>query len=605
MFWKRYNRRKGKQLLLSTRLLLHKKKHKISEEGANHLKGELEELDSALKSRDRKRIKAASKQVDETSRQLFPKSLLDYSREIIIAIVLALLVATVVRQMWFEPMEIPSGSMRPTYEELDRLVVSKDTFGLNIPMMPAHLMFNPDATKRTGVFIFTSEDMDIADQDTTYFGFPGKRRLIKRMMGKPGDTLYFYGGKVWGIDKEGEDIKELREIDLEYIPFITFEGKVSDSPQRFRQFNQVIGRITKNGGEIYNGKEWIPDDPAKTDGLNTYSDFYGMGNFAMARLLTGKELASFSEAQLDDLGEGMLYLELRHHPSLTYPKPHLGRDAKGQVRPMLTPEVSVIPLSKNHIDRIQDTLYTSRFYVENGRAYADRPGLNKQMRQSPYLPRFPGVPDGRYEFYHGIGYEVAFGGILKQLPKDHPLYKKEYIQRLFNLGVEFLTPYAPQGRNQLFYPSRYAYFLDGDLYLMGGLILHKSDPVLKAFNQKEEERKERSTKSRPYRPFIDAGRPTREVIETYGLKLPEKGYLALGDNHAGSGDSRVFGFVPEDNIRGTPSFIVWPPGPRWGTTAKPPYPWFTLPRLIVWVVFIAICLLVYFYKRHRDKRLDI
>ena len=43
-----------------------------------------------------------------------------------------------------------------------------------------------------------------------------------------------------------------------------------------------------------------------------------------------------------------------------------------------------------------------------------------------------------------------------------------------------------------------------------------------------------------------------EFIQKFGLKIPPKSYLALGDNHAMSADRRDFGFVPEANVRGGP-----------------------------------------------------
>ena len=44
-----------------------------------------------------------------------------------------------------------------------------------------------------------------------YGDFPYTKRYIKRCMGKAGDTLYFYGGKIYGFDEEGNDLVELRD----------------------------------------------------------------------------------------------------------------------------------------------------------------------------------------------------------------------------------------------------------------------------------------------------------------------------------------------------------------------------------------------------------
>lgn len=43
-------------------------------------------------------------------------------------------------------------------------------------------------------------------------------------------------------------------------------------------------------------------------------------------------------------------------------------------------------------------------------------------------------------------------------------------------------------------------------------------------------------------------------------KIPKGYYLVLGDNRTDSTDSRVFGFVSEDDIKGTTDFSLWPFG---------------------------------------------
>jgi signal peptidase I len=113
---------------------------------------------------------------------------------------------------------------------------------------------------------------------------------------------------------------------------------------------------------------------------------------------------------------------------------------------------------------------------------------------------------------------------------------------------------------------------------------------------------------RPYHPFEDAGPPLKdgkidiEFIQKYGITIPDKMYLVLGDNHAMSADSRQFGFVPEDNLRGGASLIFWPPGPRMGRPPQPSIQHFTIPNLTVWSLAALALFISYLYYQRKIKR---
>jgi signal peptidase I len=247
-------------------------------------------------------------------------------------------------------------------------------------------------------------------------------------------------------------------------------------------------------------------------------------------------------------------------------------------------------------------MYTARLVFKNGRA-------TRYSVEAPYFdvesPMFPGVPDGTYEFYDGKLVSVGWGAITHPVDRDHPLYSHDpkNIQKLFNFGIEMHGSYGPDSQNQWNIPSRYVYFRDGDLYALGALFLKKGDSTLEAFNSREENKEKNASKDRPYAAFKDYGAPIKngaydvETIRTFGVTVPEKHYLVLGDNHAMSADSRDWGFVPEDNLQGAPSLILWPPGARLGIPWQAPYAIFTLPRLIVWSIAAITAGIWYFLHR--------
>jgi len=99
--------------------------------------------------------------------------------------------------------------------------------------------------------------------------------------------------------------------------------------------------------------------------------------------------------------------------------------------------------------------------------------------------------------------------------------------------------------------------------------------------------------------FIEDGKIDATFIRTFGITLPDKHYLLLGDNHARSADSRTFGFVPQANLQGAPALLIWPPGDRLGLPASVHRgPLFTLPRMIIWSIVLLI-FAGWYYREHR------
>jgi len=103
----------------------------------------------------------------ETARSFFP----------VLAIVLVL------RSFLVEPFQIPSGSMLPTLEVGDFILVNKFAYGLRLPVAGTKIVEMNDP-KRGDVMVFKFPE----DRKTNY---------IKRVVGLPGDTIRYEGKQLY------------------------------------------------------------------------------------------------------------------------------------------------------------------------------------------------------------------------------------------------------------------------------------------------------------------------------------------------------------------------------------------------------------------------
>ncbi|MGB3644772.1 MAG: signal peptidase I [Mesorhizobium sp.] len=137
--------------------------------------------------------------------------------ETVSVVVQALILALVIRTLFFQPFSIPSGSMRPTLLEGDYLFVTKWAYGYSRYSMP----FSPD------LFSGRIWGTEPKRGDVVVFKFPPNPSIdyIKRVVGLPGDKIQMKDGQLFingvGVprDKVGQidnpDITEVnRPVDV-------------------------------------------------------------------------------------------------------------------------------------------------------------------------------------------------------------------------------------------------------------------------------------------------------------------------------------------------------------------------------------------------------
>ncbi|MBN9244471.1 MAG: signal peptidase I [Mesorhizobium sp.] len=128
--------------------------------------------------------------------------------ETVSVIVQALLLALVIRTLFFQPFSIPSGSMRPTLLEGDYLFVTKWAYGYSRYSLPF------------GLDLFSGRIWGSAPTrgDVVVFKFPPNPSIdyIKRVVGLPGDHIQMKDGQLFinGVGVPREKVGQIDNPDI-------------------------------------------------------------------------------------------------------------------------------------------------------------------------------------------------------------------------------------------------------------------------------------------------------------------------------------------------------------------------------------------------------
>jgi signal peptidase I len=147
-----------------------------------------------------------------------------WKKEILPLLILALLLFAV-RSSLADWNDVPSGSMRPTILEGDRIFVNKLAYDLKVPFTTWHIAewSNP---QRGDIVVFFSPHDGI--------------RLVKRVIGLPGDTIELRNNQLV-LNGALVEYQPIAEELLRYIPAGEREGRVFASEQLPGQTHAVGG----------------------------------------------------------------------------------------------------------------------------------------------------------------------------------------------------------------------------------------------------------------------------------------------------------------------------------------------------------------------------
>jgi signal peptidase I len=177
-----------------------------------------------------------------------------------------LLIVLVLRSFVLEPFQIPSGSMLPTLEVGDFILVNKYDYGLRLPVLGTKIVSL--GTPQRG--------------DVMVFKYPkdGKTSYIKRVIGMPGDHIRYADKQLY---LNGEKVEETFLAKL--APELMYQQKLGSA--EFRIYENMMRALNNGAGEwtVPSGHYFVMGD--NRDNSND-SRFWG---FVPDELVVGRAFA--------------------------------------------------------------------------------------------------------------------------------------------------------------------------------------------------------------------------------------------------------------------------------------------------------------------------
>ena len=164
-------------------------------------------------------------------------------------LIIALLIAILIRSLFFQPFYIPSSSMEPTLLVGDRIFVSKYTYGYSKHSFP----FSPPIFENR--ILYSKPNYG----DLVVFKTPSDNRtdFIKRLIGLPGDQIQFKDGNLFVNNKMIKKKKIKNRKDIRCAGNEIDVTEYNEELSKKKSFNIVY----KSKGSMKNSDLYkVPDD---------------------------------------------------------------------------------------------------------------------------------------------------------------------------------------------------------------------------------------------------------------------------------------------------------------------------------------------------------